>query len=84
MLIKDNRWSFFLPKNEGAVNRFGFVYFYSPFLITFFKEGEIFLDIRGKGDSDWVIIVGYYCFIIGKITNKRNGQCGLVGYENIE
>jgi hypothetical protein len=28
----------------------------------------MFLDV--EGGSDWVNIAGYYCLIIGKITNK--------------
>ncbi|KAL4153473.1 hypothetical protein QTP88_001306 [Uroleucon formosanum] len=45
-------------------------------------EGKMFLDV--EGGSDWVDIVGYYCLIIGKITNKGSGYCWLVGYENVE
>jgi len=82
LFIKDDRWTFFLPKNEGAVYELRFINFYSPFLIPLFKEGEMFLDV--EGGSDWVDIVGYYCLIIGKITNKGSGYCWLVGYENVK
>jgi hypothetical protein len=82
LFIKDDRCIFFLPKSEGAVYRFRFINFYSPFLVPFFKEGEMFLDV--EGDSDWVDIIGYYCLIIDKITNKGSSYYWLVGYENIK
>jgi hypothetical protein len=50
LFIKDDRWIFFFPKSEGAVYGFRFINFYFPFLVPFFKEGEMFLEVKGGSD----------------------------------
>jgi hypothetical protein len=82
LFIKDDRWTFFLLKSEGAVYGLRFINFYSPFLVPFFKEEEMFLDVEGVriGSILLVIIV----LLSAKPPTKRCGYCWLVGYENVK
>jgi len=74
LFIKDDRWTLFLPKSEGAVYGFRFINFYSPF----------FVPLLGRERCSWMLkeaVIGWLLLVIIALSSAKSPtrEVGIVG-----